>query len=195
MAVHNYTYALDARATRDPIAEELERLWRLPARQPPRRLMARGANDLLFSGVVVTLDTPSARPPQGSEGRRVVVPSALARDTIDQWPGLPLNMASGLGDHEKSQVIGHITGASISGKELRVVGRLYDKNMAQLTARLEATAAPLAMSFENTEVHVVNAAADPWVLQSCVWTGAAVLARAAAAFPGTSFALAAAAHR
>jgi hypothetical protein len=99
-----------------------------------------------------------------------------------------------MADHEKSQVVGHVTGASIRGKDLVVHGRLYDKNMAALTARLEATAAPLGMSFENTDVRIVDAQADPWVLQSCVWTGAAVLARATAAFAGTSFELAAAAR-
>src|SRR5258707_15696988 len=113
--VHNYMTAPPV-STLHPIAQALLHQWQ----RPRRSLMARGANDLLFSGVVVTLDTPSARPPQGSEGRRVVVPSALARDTLDQWPGKPLNMASGLGDHEKSQVVGHITGASIQGNALRV---------------------------------------------------------------------------
>jgi hypothetical protein len=187
LMVHNYMTA--APVATDPIARVLLRQMQ----RPGRSLRARGMNDLRFSGTVVTLDTPSDRPPHGSQGKRVVVPSALARATIAQWEGLPLNMSDDGTDHEKTQVIGHITGASIRGKALVVHGRLYDRNMAALTARLEATAAPLGMSFENTDAIIVDAQADPWVLKSCTWTGAAVLARATAAFAGTAFALAAAA--
>src|SRR6266851_9875500 len=106
--VFNYMTAPPV-STLHPIAQALLSQWQ----RPGRTLRARGMNDLLFSGVVVTLDTASDRPPHGSDGRRVVVPTALAQATLNQWAGLPLNMASDMADHEKSQVVGHVTGASI----------------------------------------------------------------------------------
>jgi hypothetical protein len=47
------------------------------------------------------------------------------------------------------------------------------------------------MSYEISQVALENEAANPWVLTDLQWTGACILQRSAAAYQGTSIALAA----
>jgi hypothetical protein len=181
---------------RNPFALAQEALWR--AQRPvrlslqARRVQARGMNDTLFSGVLTILDAPSTNPPQGSTGKRVVIPSALAAATLHQLQGMPVNVeAPGLSGHEPTRIVGVLDGASIEGNRVVVQGRLWDKNQKDLVDLIRTRQSELGMSFEVSETSIHDESADPWVLSALTWTGCAILTRASAAYSATSIRLAA----
>jgi hypothetical protein len=190
--VYNYTVAPPV-SRLDPIARELVRSWRSqPVRH--RTLAARGNNDLVFTGILTRLGTPSDKPPQGADGRRTVIPVELARRTLDQLPGLPVNVDSGLDDHEKRQIVGILDKGWIEGDALKVQGRLFDKNQKDLIDRIRARQHELGMSYELGEAEIVDTNAPIWELTHLTWTGCALLKKAHAAYGATAVSIAAAAR-
>jgi len=154
-------------------------------------MAARELNNLYFSGVMTRLGIPSTRPPQGSDGRRTVIPVELARKTLDQLPGLPVNLSDDLSDHQKRQVVGHLLEGRIQGDALVVRGRLYDRNYGELAVVLQANQGALGMSYECTDCAIEDTNAPVWTLSGLRWTGCSILKRTNAAYQGTSIALAA----
>ena len=57
-----FNYMTAAPVVTAPIAQALLSQWQ----RPGRTFQAKGANDLRFQGVLVKLNTPSTRPPQGA---------------------------------------------------------------------------------------------------------------------------------
>ena len=51
------------------------------------QMQARGMNDQIFRGVMTRLDIASDKPPEGSRGKRVVIPRAVAAGTLAQLRG------------------------------------------------------------------------------------------------------------
>ena len=75
-----------------------------------RQLTARGANDLPFQGVLCVLDQPSDAPPHSSDGgaHRTLIPTDLARRTMHQLVGMPVNVDGTFSGHKKRQIVGVI---------------------------------------------------------------------------------------
>ena len=101
-----------------------------------------------------------------------------------------MNAAVSLSAHNQRNIVGVIDLAEIVGDELRVAGRLYDKNMATLVALVAQHAGVLGMSFEASNVATRDQAGIS-VVEGLQWTGCAILRRDKAAFAATSIQLAA----
>jgi hypothetical protein len=155
-----------------------------------QRLAAKGMNDQIFTGTMTRLDLASDKAPEGSGGKRVVIPRAVAARTLAQLRGKPVNMTSTLAGHDQKQVIGVILDAQIVDDELRVQGVLFDKNRADLTALVTKHVGVLGMSFEASSVATRDQGGIS-VITDLNWTGAALLRRDKAAYSSTSVQLAA----
>lgn len=145
-------------------------------------------NRVPFSGVLTVLDTPSDRPPAGSAGHRVTLPRRVAERALPSLLGMAVDYAPGLRSHDVRRKIGVITRAEIRGDNLEISGYLFGKDFPDVIRELRAHREQLGMSYEVTDVRVVDPAAKVWILENVVFTGAAILERAAAAYQQTSLA-------
>ncbi len=145
-------------------------------------------NRVPFSGVLTLLDVPSDRPPAGAAGHRVVLPRAVAERALPSLLGMAVDYALGLRGHDVRRKIGVITRAEIRDNRLEVSGYLYGKDFPEVLRELRARRERLGMSYEVTEVRVANPSAKVWELENVVFTGAAILERASAAYQQTSLA-------
>ncbi len=157
MPTYNYTVAPPV-SRLDPIAAALVQLWRLPPARP-RSLTARGApgvNKQEWSGILCTLDQSSDKPPGGAQGRRVVIPSAVARTKLASLKNMPLNASQDLTDHDRHTVVGVVQEAWIAGPRLMIAGLLYDKNEGPLVARIQANTSQLGLSWPKPNTRVTS---------------------------------------
>lgn len=149
-------------------------------------------NRVPFSGVLTRVDAPSDRAPSGAAGHRVVLPRAVAERALASLLGMAVGYAPGLRGHDARRKIGVITRAEICGDRLEVSGYLFARDFPDVLREMRARSGRLGMSYEVTDVRVADPAADVWVLEHVVFTGAAILERAAAAYQSTSLAATAA---
>jgi hypothetical protein len=145
-------------------------------------------NRVPFSGVLTLLDAPSDRAPAGAAGHRVVLPRRVAERALPSLLGMAVDYAPGLRGHDARRKIGIITWAEIVGSQLEVSGYLFGKDFPEVISELRARRERLGMSYEVTGVRVADPKAEIWVLENVVFTGAAILERAAAAYQATSLA-------
>ncbi len=142
-----------------------------------------------FKGVLTRVDQASDLPPGGAMGKRVYIPSEVAEAAI---PSL-LNMAVDCdpdGDfaaHAPQHKIGIITGAVVSGDALEIEGFFYAADFPSLWAKIQSEKHRLGFSYE-VKVRIRDLEADIWVVDGCVFTGAAVLYKHLAAYQTTSLA-------
>jgi len=141
-----------------------------------------------FSGVLARLDAPSDRAPAGAAGHRVLLPRAVAERALPSLLGMAVDYAPGLQGHDARRKIGIITRAEIAGDELQVSGYLFARDFPDVVRDLRTRRGRLGMSYEVTQVRVADPAAEIWALDHIVFTGAAILERAAAAYQTTSLA-------
>lgn len=145
-------------------------------------------NRVPFAGVLTLLDAPSDRAPAGAAGHRVLLPRAVAERALPSLLGMAVDYAVDLRGHDVRRKIGVITRAEIHGGRLEVGGHLFGKDFPEVMRQLRARRERLGMSYEVTRVRVADPAAPVWVLEHVVFTGAAILERAAAAYQKTSLA-------
>lgn len=145
-------------------------------------------NRVPFSGVLTVLDAPSDRAPAGAAGHRVILPRRVAERALPSLLGMAVDFAPGLRGHDVRRKIGIITRAEIVGMQLEVSGYLFGKDFPEVVRELRANRDRLGMSYEVTEVSVADPKARIWTLENVVFTGAAILERAAAAYESTSLA-------
>jgi hypothetical protein len=145
-------------------------------------------NRVSFSGVLALVDTPSDQPPAGAAGHRVLLPRAVAEQALPSLLGMAVDFAPGLRGHDVRRKVGVISRAEIVANRLEVSGYLFAKDFPEVVRELRARRDRLGMSYEVTEVRVADPAARVWVLEHVVFTGAAILERAAAAYQSTSLA-------
>ena len=72
--------------------------------------------------------------------------------------GKPVNLTTTLDGHELKRVVGCIVDASLVGTEVRVVGRIFDKNWPEMAQLVTQQAPSLGMSYEISEVAVFTEA-------------------------------------
>jgi len=154
-----------------------------------------------FRGVLTRVDEPSDRPPNGArdgQGRahRVLIPRDVAEQALPTLIAMAVDVkiagnghgSQTLKDHDARRKVGVITQARIEGRDLRVEGILYAKDFPDVMADLDRhkTDGSMGMSYEITDVQVVDAEAPIWTLSHLTFTGAAILERKSAAYERTS---------
>jgi hypothetical protein len=145
-------------------------------------------NRVPFSGVLTRVDTASDRAPSGAAGHRVILPKGTAEKALPSLLGMAVDYSPGLRGHDTRRKIGVITRAEIVEDRLEIAGYLFGKDFPEVTREIRGRKHRLGMSYEVTNVRVEDPAADIWRLAHVVFTGAAILERAAAAYRTTSLA-------
>lgn len=158
------------------MAIEMPAVSRHPNRQP-------------FHGVLTLVDVPSARPPAGARGHRVLLSRAAADHALASLLGMGLDYTPSLDGHDARRKVGIITSAEIVDRRLEVGGYLFARDFPDLVRELRSNALRLGMSYEIAEARVADVRASIWVLTDVTFTGAAILRREKAAYPDTSIKL------
>lgn len=137
-------------------------------------------NELKFSGILVRLDEASTKAPNGSNGHRILIPKALAERKVKTLIGMGVNYATDLDKHQPTRKVGVIKKAWIEGNAIKVSGVIWKKDFPDAEKDLKQR--DLGMSFEASDIDVVDAKADIWTLSDLCFTGAAILYKASAAY-------------
>jgi hypothetical protein len=145
-------------------------------------------NKMPFTGVLTRLDQPSDVAPNGSGGRRVVLPKSVAEKALPSLLGMAVDLTVGLNGHDAQNKVGLITEADIDGDKITIAGFIYAADFPDAAADIRAKKDILGFSFEMKKVLVADPTADPLVIEDCVFTGAAILKKADAAYQTTSLA-------
>lgn len=145
-------------------------------------------NKMPFSGVLTFVDQPSDAAPHGSNKRRVLLPKAVAESALSTLLGMAVDYTPSFNGHDAQKKIGLIDEAEIVGDEIRIGGFIYAADFPDAAARIKADKDTLGFSFEMKNVQVADPGADPLVIESCVFTGAAILRKLDAAYTSTSLA-------
>lgn len=145
-------------------------------------------NRIPFSGVLSRVDEPSTRPPNGSDGHKVLIPRAVAEAALPTLIGMGIDVDTDFKDHAKTRKIGVITEAHLDGKDLVISGHLFGKDFSEEVDYIKKNKRILGASYEISDVSVKNTAAPIWELESFCFTGAAILKKSAAAYQDTSIA-------
>jgi hypothetical protein len=147
-------------------------------------------NKMPFSGTLLVVDSPSNKPPHGSQGHRILVPKAVAQKRLNSLIDMGLNYLPGdLDGHAPRHKVGIITGAWIEGKNVKVKGFLWKKDFPEVVRDLHS--GKLGMSMELADVYVRSKDEDVWYLEDFHFSGATVLLKTAAAYYATALAAAA----
>lgn len=151
--------------------------------------MIEHPNRLPIAGVLCYVDTPSARPPSGSRGRRVTLEREAAREALPTLLGMGLDCAADFRSHNARSKAGVITEAWIDGQAVRIAGFLFAQDFPEV-ARMVAGGA-LGLSYQLHNAHVRDLADEQLLrIHRCTFIGAAILDRDKAAYAGTSIRIA-----
>lgn len=120
------------------------------------------ADVVTFSDILTTLDTPSIRPPRGSLGHRLLIPSPVAHESLASLPGTLVVVEPqgriGVG-------IGMIESAMVFDHAILITGVLNAQQFPNEVAFLERHSAELACAYSLSDVEVVDADAPVWELK------------------------------
>lgn len=141
------------------------------------------ANQMKFKGVLVNLDTPSTKPPNGSQGKRILIPSATAQAALHTLKDMGVNYTDKLDGHNPRRKVGVIKKAWIEGSNIHVSGIIWKKDFPEAETDLKKK--DLGMSFEATEIGVEDENAPVWKITRMCFTGASILYKKDAAYQST----------
>ena len=142
-------------------------------------------NQLPFKGVLLVLNQASTKPPHGSRGHRIYVPTAVAERHITGLVGMAINYdADDLDSHETRHKVGIITKAWIKGNQVWVKGIIWKKDFPEAVSKLSGRS-DLGMSMELADVYVRDEHENVWHLEKFEFTGATILKKSAAAYYST----------
>lgn len=144
-------------------------------------------NKLPFKGVLTYLDEPSDKPLQGTNGRKVIVPEAVAREALPTLLGMAIDFTPDFDGHAPQRKIGLITAADIEGNTVTIAGFFYAADFPEEVELIQADKEKLGFSFEALSL-MQSMKADPLVVAAMAFTGAAVLYKDKAAYMKTSLA-------
>lgn len=145
-------------------------------------------NKMPFRGVLTRIDQPSDMPPNGSGGRRVMLPRDVAAAALPSLLGMAVDFTPSFDGHDAQKKIGIIDEAVIEGDAIHVGGFVYAADFPDTAASIRANKDRLGFSYEMKNVRVADPSAETLVIESCVFTGAAILNKADAAYKTTSLA-------
>lgn len=153
-------------------------------------------NRMPFKGIVTYFDAPSDKPPGGSNGRKVLIPSSVGIPALDSLKGMGVNLAAEADDHEVTHKIGVITDAytgqlTAKGLEVIVEGHIFARDFPREAAMVKMNQSNLGFSYETANTLLASEeinGEDVAVARELVFTGAAILLKKAAAYQSTSIA-------
>lgn len=146
-------------------------------------IASKHPNEMSFKGVLVRLDEPSTKPPNGSEGHRIYVPTAVAKRRLKTLIGMGLNYSPDLKSHAQRRKVGVIKKAWIEGQDLYVSGVVWKHDFPEAEKDLKRPS--LGMSMELGKVQVADLDAEIWKLEDFFFLGATILKKDAAAYHKT----------
>jgi hypothetical protein len=141
------------------------------------------ANQMKFKGVLVNLDVPSTKPPNGSNGKRILIPTSTAKAALHTLKNMGLNYTDNLDGHNPRKKVGVIKKAWIEGNAIHVEGIIWKRDFPEAEKDLKQK--HLGMSFEATNIAVENHDAKVWKITSMCFTGASILFKKDAAYYAT----------
>lgn len=144
-------------------------------------------NRMPFKGVLTRVDRPSDEPPGGARGKRVLIPKNVAQPALASLLGMCVDCSDDFDAHNPKQKIGLILEANIVGDAIEIEGFIYAKDFPELWKAIQAEKHKLGFSYE-CDVRIRDLSADIWVVEHCVFTGAAILYKDKAAYHSTSLA-------
>lgn len=147
-------------------------------------------NRMPFSGILTRIDKPSDVAPHGSGGKRVLLTRYAAEHALPSLLGMAVDLTPGFDGHDVKRKIGLITEANIEGDAITIRGFVYAADFPEEAKRIKRDADELGFSYEMKHVGVIDQRADPLVIESCVFTGAAILKKLDGAYHTTSLAAA-----
>ncbi|ADE12145.1 DUF6582 domain-containing protein [Sideroxydans lithotrophicus] len=142
-------------------------------------------NKMPFKGVMTRLDQTSDAPPHGSSGKQTYIPTDVAEAAIPSLLGMAVDYKPDFDGHDKKAKIGLITEAYIEGDALWIAGFFYANDFPDECQRIRAEKSRLGWSYE-CQAAIRDVEADPWVVDYCIFTGAALLYKELAAYTTTS---------
>jgi hypothetical protein len=157
--------------------------------------VANHPNRMPFSGILTRLDEPSDAAPHGSGGKRVLMTSEAAQRALPSLLGMGVDLTADLDGHDPTAKVGVITGAHIDGNAIQIEGFVYAADFPKQALRIHLDQAKLGFSFEAQQIAVESLQADPLIITDCVFTGAAILMKDAAAYRTTALAASAAKNK
>lgn len=134
-------------------------------------------------GILVRLDEPSTKAPNGSQGHKILLPTDVAKRRLGTLIGMGLNYAPSLETHAQRRKVGVIQKAYIQGKDLWVEGVVWKHDFPE--AKRDLKQPNLGMSMELGDVSVKDEKADIWTLADLCFMGGTILYRDAAAYSKT----------
>jgi hypothetical protein len=156
-------------------------------------VVAGHLNRLPFSGTLTRLDVASDKPPNGSNGKRILVTHAAAEAALPGLLGMAVNLTAGFRGHDVGHKIGIVTDANIEGNALNIAGIIFCNDHPEDALAIKANRADLGFSFEAGAISIEGSLdADPLTIKGLTFTGASILLRTEAAYSDTSLAAAAA---
>ncbi len=145
-------------------------------------------NKLPFSGILTRLDEPSDNALHGSQGKKVVLTTSAAEKALSSLMGMSIDFTEDLEGHNPRNKIGLITGATIQGNAVHIEGFFYQADFPLEVKNIQANKDHLGFSYEIQDIHVRSMNDNPLIIESCMFTGAAVLYKDCAAYESTSLA-------
>lgn len=142
-------------------------------------------NKIPFSGIMTRIDQPSDNPVGGANGKRVLIPKAVAEAALPTLLAMGVDYMPNLSGHDPTKKIGVITAATIEGDGIHIEGILYGADFPAVVAEIRSKKRLLGFSYE-AQAAVANWNSDPVEVTSCVFTGAAILFKDKAAYTTTS---------
>ena len=142
-------------------------------------------NRVPFSGVMTRVDKASDNPVGGAQGKRVMIPKAVAEEALASLLGMGVDYSPGMAGHDAQKKIGVITAATIDGDAIHIEGFLYGSDFPAVVADIQARKSLLGFSYE-AQAAVADWNSDPVEVTNCVFTGAAILLKDKAAYTTTS---------
>lgn len=137
-------------------------------------------NKMKLRGVLVRLNEPSTKAPNGSDGHRIMVPGDVAQKRLHTLVGMGLNYAPSLEQHAQRRKVGVITRAWIEGNDLCVEATVWKHDFPEAERDLKQKG--LGMSMEIGDVQVKDPKANIWELSDLCFLGATVLWKDSAAY-------------
>lgn len=141
-------------------------------------------NRMEFKGLLVNLDSPSTRAPNGSQGKRIIIPSEVAAARLNTLIGMGLNYSPSLDAHAQRRKVGVIEKSWIEGSNVWVSGCIWKSDFPEATEDLKGRT-DLGMSMELGSVVCNDQNAPIWRIDDFIFTGATILTKNSAAYQDT----------
>lgn len=144
-------------------------------------------NGLCFTGCLAILGKPTEKPPSGSRGHCLLLSESVVEAALSSLLYMPVNTRKPGGGpwHSSDNLVGVITWAETTRRELLVGGYLHSLYAPYLLDRLEPGL--FGMSYELKDSIVEDQSSQVWKIVRSIFTGACILPKSEAAEPNTWF--------